>query len=243
MNSPSADITKKTTTTAGDRQARGEFVIWIASNTSSTTTKNNINTREERESQEKRRGNGPHTEAGRRKAEAKAAKEEKEERRRERNRKKRKAYRSRQREKTWGPGSSKRTQWTKAESGSKKKKDSENGNKKAKKDPNPTHKTKKWKKPKNQEEWEASVAVALDKQSYATMESLFMLVLRWAVARCGVEPRRELTKQFRLLSIRFHPDKHPDCNQAKYKMAFQALNEAHARAKAALLDQFGGNAE
>lgn len=77
---------------------------------------------------------------------------------------------------------------------------------------------------------------ALKSLSYETMVSLFGLSFHWAIIAGGEGTlRRAVTKQFRLLSIRFHPDKHTDGREC-YKVAFQALNEAHSAVKALFVE-------
>lgn len=71
---------------------------------------------------------------------------------------------------------------------------------------------------------------SLEKLDFARMRTLFVLSFKWATARIdNGDVRREVTKHFRCLSKRFHPDKHRDLpSSQRYKVAFQALNEAHA---------------
>lgn len=127
---------------------------------------------------------------------------------------------------------SRRHQWTKGGSGQSKKKERER-EKPRKENEKKTEekKRKEEKRPKTQEEWETAMAKALEKVSYKRMEKLFSLSFKWAMARGEGTARREVTKQFRLLSIRFHPDKHPEDVCGCYKVAFQALNAAHSDAK------------
>lgn len=66
------------------------------------------------------------------------------------------------------------------------------------------------------------------------MQSLFRLSLSWAVKakfHSGIiNIAGRVKRQYRLLSMRFHPDRHGGLSTSsshnQYKLAFQALNEA-----------------
>jgi hypothetical protein len=182
---------------------------------------------------------GPTTEAGKqKKLEKEAARAEKEDRRREKNRKKRQAYRTRQRERKgiWNESSKGRNEWSRERRTKEKQK-----NKKEQRDKQrrreegewqrwargeaKKQEERRWKAPKNETEWEARMAVALEERDFEVMKCLFQHNLTRVAGQSGhCVAKHDITKRFRILSARFHPDKH--AGDESYKVAFQALNGA-----------------
>lgn len=71
---------------------------------------------------------------------------------------------------------------------------------------------------------------AMGGSDFNLMEKLFVVDLTWVAGKAPSDAvPREIAKRYRALSCRFHPDKH--AADASYKVAFQALNEAHAAVK------------
>ena len=174
-------------------------------------------------------------------AEVEAARAEKEERKREKNRKKRHAYRERQREKQYMPKGSPRGNWschnrTQQEKdnrpGSKKKREKKQNNKALKK-----KKETSWKAPKNEQEWEIMFDEAFCDGDFRMMKKLFRVSLLRAATRgdnvsgtaATATPAKRAIKKYRMLSIKYHPDRHHGRQSGGrcYKTAFQALNQAY----------------
>ena len=172
--------------------------------------------------------NGP-SEAARRKRAKAEAKEEKKRKKQERNRKKRRAYRERRRDKaTYGVRNLGNEGFRKSDE---RKEKEEKKEKKSKKSTDKQQRagTLSWDPPRTDAEWESRIQKSLASQDFETMKRLFQLSFSWTLllsSQLRESRQRVLTKRFRLLSSRFHPDKHKaeDCDL--FKVAFQALNEA-----------------
>mmetsp|Transcript_1542 Transcript_1542/g.1937 ORF Transcript_1542/g.1937 Transcript_1542/m.1937 type:complete len:146 (+) Transcript_1542:370-807(+) len=81
----------------------------------------------------------------------------------------------------------------------------------------------------NPEEWEKQIQKALKKSDFNKMRSLFLSDLFKTAKQSGSHTAsRDVKKRYRVLSTRFHPDKHAAKESSEnYKIAFQALNDAH----------------
>lgn len=181
---------------------------------------------------------GPTTEAGtQRQAQAKSRKEAKQERKRERNRKKRAAYRARNREKNGLPSYSKRSQYEKEKKRSSQESRQEKKERRRKDKKEQAKREKKERRRRaraactepnfhlTEAEREVLLSSAVKEGDFARMQQLFIIDMV-SCAKSNESPVKAVTKRYRLLSIRFHPDKHASDAEC-HKLAFQALNEAH----------------
>ena len=191
------------------------------------------------------RGQGPTTEAGKKKkAEAETAKAEKERRKREKNRKKRKAYREKQRSKNYcwrdrRNDHSSKTAWSKkaaeTANGDKKKKTKKNKERRASSKSKSTPKTARDAGTASEPEWENRLRKYLAAGNFEKMVVLFRARLLWTEGPSEEKSGSSIKKRFRALSLRIHPDKQPNAADVSlYKVAFQALNQARTEACAAL---------
>jgi len=163
---------------------------------------------------------GPTTEAGRQKAAEKAAaKEAKAARRTEQNRRKNEKKREKARKQREGPREergSRRFWWTKGERDEAPKQRTAHSEPTRQQPPRGVRQT-------PEERLEA--ILAQDMLDFSQLTRQFRRVLLHALGDdAGVA---EVTKRFRRMSLRYHPDKHHDGDQARHAEVFQALNSAH----------------
>jgi hypothetical protein len=237
----------------------GGTVNWVTKNNSTKNqeqerTKNNNNKHEEEESEKqynKRSGKrehvcrgGPTTEAGRRKMEEKeAAKAEKEWRKKEKNRKKRQTYRESKRAKQCDPSAYEGMDWTKKnKKGRPGKNKQEQRKEKQKKEKEMRDRKMEETDTFNECRWGGSIAKALRNGDFDSMRRLFKKYLRQKASGASVTSsgmRSLVTKRFRALSTKYHPDKHASAgaDPSIYKVAFQALKEARVEVLRKLTDQ------
>lgn len=71
------------------------------------------------------------------------------------------------------------------------------------------------------------MVTSLEGCDFELLRRLFLVKLKWA-RNDAADVSREIKKEYRKLSIRYHPDKHADDEEC-YKVAFQALNDAYER--------------
>ena len=161
--------------------------------------------------------------------EKEAAKATKKERRKEKNRAKRQAYRSRKREKKF-TAKKDRYEWTKQKAetekqGKKTRRQSKENKDNSSKEQKERRRYLRHAKRGDGMAWEELMKIAWTECDFDTMQTLFIMDL--------FRSAPGTTKRFRVLSSRYHPDKHlagsanGESSIECYKTAFQALNEAH----------------
>jgi len=140
---------------------------------------------------------------------------------------KRQAYRSRRREQRSmpKPSKAKRQDWQKEQAKSNKKYKEEKRQKQQQE-----HRSKVEGRRENlstirDSEWENLLSRALQISDFESLQHLFVLNLKQCSQTEEGTSRKLLTRRYRELSVRFHPDKHMN-DIGLYKVAFQALNEA-----------------